>query len=113
MDMKQKDESRINLIRKLYVYVSRSVHLEAVLDEVEVFSVASSRFCVVLQQDEQLLGELVSILLHCRKRKFQDPNEGLQRLRDHLHTHTHTSRVGLQIKHAETLYTNSLVIIPR
>lgn len=84
--MKQKDQSRINLIRKSYVYVSRSVHLEAVLDEVEVFSMTSTRFSVVLQQNEQLLGELVSILLHCRKRKFQDPDEGLQRLSNHLHT---------------------------
>lgn len=66
------------------------MHLKAVLDEVEVFSMTSACFSIVLQQNEQLLGELVSISLYCRKRKFQDPDEGLQRLSDHLHTHKST-----------------------
>lgn len=72
------------------MYVSRPAHLEAVLDEVKVFSMTSTSFSIVLQQNKQLLGELVSILLHCRKRKFQDPDKGLQTLSDDLHTPKHT-----------------------
>lgn len=112
MEMKQEEKKkRFCLIRTMYVCVSRSMHLEAVLDKVEVFSMTSTCFSVVLQQNEQLLGEVVSILLHSRKWKFQDPHESLKRLSDHLHTPkhtTHTNRVVLHIKHAETLYTNSV-----
>lgn len=59
-------------------------HLKAVLNQVEVFSTAGSSFSVVLQQDKQLFGQLVVILLHRRQRELQDPDEGLQSLGNHL-----------------------------
>ncbi len=59
-------------------------HLKAVLNQVEVLSTAGSGFSVVLQQDKQLLGQLVVILLHRRQRELQHPDEGLQSLGNHL-----------------------------
>lgn len=60
------------------------VNLEAVLDQEVVLPAGGSSFGVILQQDKQLFGQLVGVLLHGWKRELQQPGEGHQRLRDHL-----------------------------
>lgn len=39
---------------------------------------------VILQQDEELLGQLVGVLLHCWQGELQQPGECHQSLCDHL-----------------------------
>ena len=59
-------------------------YLEAVLDQVVVLPAGGSGLGVILQQDKELLGQLVCVLLHCRQRELQQPGEGHQSLGDHL-----------------------------
>lgn len=59
-------------------------HLEAVLDEQEVLPVAGSRHGVILQQDEERLGQLAGVVLHCRQGELQHASERQQSLCDHL-----------------------------
>lgn len=59
-------------------------YLEAVLDQEVVLPAGGSGFGIILQQDEQLFGQLVGVLLHSWKRELQQPREGHQCLCDHL-----------------------------
>lgn len=59
-------------------------YLEAVLDELVVFPTSGSSLGVILQQDKQLLGQLVGVLLHCWQRELQQPCERHQSFCDHL-----------------------------
>lgn len=59
-------------------------YLEAVLDQVVVLPAGGSGFGVILQQDEELLGQLVGVLLHCWQRELQQQSESHQSLSDHL-----------------------------
>lgn len=59
-------------------------YLEAVLDQEVVLPAGGPSFGIILQQDKELFGQLVGVLLHSWKRELQQPREGHQRLRDHL-----------------------------
>lgn len=59
-------------------------YLEAVLDQVVVLPTGGSGLGVILQQDEELLGQLVGVLLHCWQRELQQQSERHQSLSDHL-----------------------------
>lgn len=59
-------------------------YLEAVLDKVVVLPAGSSGLGVILQQDKELLGQLVGVLLHSWQRELQQPSERHQSLCDHL-----------------------------
>lgn len=60
------------------------MYLKAVLDEMVVLPSGRSSLGVILQQDEELLGQLVGVLLHCWQRELQQPGECHQSLCDHL-----------------------------
>lgn len=60
------------------------VYLKTVLDEMVVLPACGSSLGVILQQDEELLGQLVGVLLHCWQRELQQPGERHQSLCDHL-----------------------------
>lgn len=59
-------------------------YLEAALDQVVVLSSSRSSLGEVLQQDEELLGQLLRVLLHRRQRELEQEGEADQGLGDHL-----------------------------
>lgn len=76
------------------VYLFFLWYLEAVLDQVVILPTGSSGLGVILQQDKELLGQLVGILLYCWQRELQQPSECHQSLCDHLKRRRQV-RIGL------------------
>lgn len=70
-----------NFLKKTITF---HLYLEAVLDQVVILPAGGSGLGVILQQDKELLGQLVGILLHCWQRELQQPSECHQSLCDHL-----------------------------
>lgn len=59
-------------------------YFETVYNEMKILAFSCSWFGKVLQQKEKLLGELLDIVIYCRQRKLQNPQQGLKRTSDHL-----------------------------
>lgn len=59
-------------------------HLETIHYQVEVLAPGSPQSCIVLQQEEKVLGQLSCLCFYGRQREPQDPDEALQSARDHL-----------------------------
>lgn len=59
-------------------------HLETIHYQVEVLAPGSPQSCIVLQQEEKVLGQLSCFCFYGRQREPQDPDQALQGARDHL-----------------------------
>lgn len=66
------------------VVIFRCKYLEAVLDQKVVLSSGGTGLGIILQQHEELPGELLHVLLHCGQRELEQQSERHQGLGDHL-----------------------------